>query len=138
MSLSDKCLEALENLQNDFVSYADWDYEVEELSRIVQAMYELGTFFVRQNFPPDLSLNPIDEIIDEFVVIGILEKAQAENSAIVCSVVAEISKVNPRLNQGIDSLFKKWSSEEKLFDVIKKPHLFSHLQEIYKIKKSSI
>ena len=135
MALSDTCFEALDDLQNDLVGYADWGYSPKELNRIVIAMFELGSFMVRQDIPPDSSLDKVDDAIDRIVVGILLEKAHTQNCKIICSILAEVAKMNARLNQSIESMVDDLTSESRLFDVIKAPHVLNQLQEIKKLKE---
>ena len=135
MALSDTCFEALDDLQNDLVSYADWGYSPKELNRIVIAMFELGSFMVRQDIPPDSSSDKVDDAIDRVVVGILLEKAHTQNCKIICSILAEVAKMNARLNQSIESMVDDLTSESRLFDVIKAPHVLNQLQEIKKLKE---
>jgi hypothetical protein len=133
MALSDTCFEALDDLQNDLVGYADWGYNPKELNRIVTAMFELGSFIVIQDIPPGSSLDKLDDAIDRVVVGNLLEKAHTQKCEIICSILAEIAKMNVRLNQGIESMIDDLTSEPRLFEVIKAPHVLSQLQEIKKL-----
>jgi len=134
MALSDTCFEALDGLQNGLVSYADYDYPSTELSRIVTAIYEVGEFMVRQDIPPNSPQVNVQEILDGVVVANILDKAYAEKSVKICSVLAGVAKINSRLNQSIESMIKELSSKERLLDVIKDPRLLDQLKEIKKLK----
>ena len=134
MALSDTCFEALETLQDGLVNYADDDYPPTELSRIVTAIYEVGEFMVRQDIPPNSPPVNVQEILDGVVVANILDKAYAEKSVKICSVLADVARINSRLNQSIESMITELSSKERLFDVIKDPRLLDQLKEIKHLK----
>jgi hypothetical protein len=134
MALSDTCFEALETLQDGLVSYADDDYLPTHLSRIVTAIYEVGEFMVRQDIPPNSPPVNVQEILDGVVVANILDKAYAEKSVKICSVLADVARINSRLNQSIESMITELSSKERLFDVIKDPRLLDQLKEIKHLK----
>ncbi len=80
MALSDTCYEALETLKDDLIGYADWEYSPVELGRIVNAMYELATFMVGQDLPPNSPKDNLNEIVDGVVVASMLDKAHNEKS----------------------------------------------------------
>lgn len=135
MALSDSCFDALNDLQYDMVGYADWGYSPKELNRIVNAMFELGTFMVRQDVSPEHSLDNVENAVDRVVLGSLLDKAHDQNCENICSVLAEIAKLNARLNQSIESMIGDLTSESGLLEVIKKPHILSQLQEIKKLKE---
>lgn len=134
MALSDTCSDALDDLQNDMVGYADWGYSTKELSRIVNAMFELGTFMVRQDIPPEFSLDKVENAVDRVVLGILLQKAHDQNCKNICSVLAEIAKLNARLNQSVESMISDLTSESRLLDVTKNPHILSQIQEIKRLK----
>ncbi len=136
MALSDTCFEALESLKDDLIGYADWDYSPVELSRIVNAMYELATFMVGQDMPPNSPKDNLNEVVDGVVVASILDKAHKEKSEKILSVLASIAKVNAKLSNSIDAMVENLSSKERMLDVIKDPRLMEQLKEIQKLRNT--
>ena len=135
MALSDTCADALNELQRDFVDYADWNYNPVELNRIINAMYELSEFVIRQDLPPNSNLDNLQEIIDKVVVASILDMAEKDGVTVICKVLAEVAMVNKKLEKSIKDMLKKLLSKEGLFDVIKTAQLLGQLQEIDKLMK---
>ena len=135
MALSDTCADALNELQRDFVDYADWNYNPVELNRIINAMYELSEFVIRQDLPPDTNLDNLQEIIDRVVVASILDMAEKEGVTVICQVLADVAKINTKLEKSIKDMLKKLTSKEGLFDVIKTAQLIGQLKNIDKLIK---
>jgi hypothetical protein len=135
MALSDTCSDALYELQNDFVGYADWNYKPSELSRIVNAMYELAEFMIRQDVSPHAKLEHLEEIIDGAVVARIFDIADEEGVNEVCGVIAKVAKENTRLAKSIQSMRAALTAKENLFDAIKAARLLEQLNEVDKIMK---
>jgi hypothetical protein len=134
MALSDACFEALNTLQDEMVSYADWEYAPSELSKVVEAMYELASFFARHDIDPDASQEKLEGMLDGIIVANILDKAHEEECDCIGQLLADVAKVNPRLSQSIDNMTKKLSSKEHFFDAIKNARMLSQLNEIKKLK----
>ena len=135
MALSDTCADALNELQRDFVDYADWNYNPVELNRIINAMYELSEFVIRQDLPPDTNLDNLQEIIDRVVVASILDMAEKEGVTVICQVLADVAKINTKLEKSIKDMLKKLTSKEGLFDVIKTAQLIGQLKNIDQLIK---
>ena len=135
MAMSDTCSDALRDLQLGFVNYADWNYNPVELNRVVNSMYELSEFVIRQDLPPDTNLDNLQEIIDRVVVASILDMAEKEGVTVICQVLADVAKINTKLEKSIKDMLKKLTSKEGLFDVIKTAQLIGQLKNIDKLIK---
>ena len=133
--MSDTCSDALRDLQLGFVNYADWNYNPVELNRVVNSMYELSEFVIRQDLPPDTNLDNLQEIIDRVVVASILDMAEKEGVTVICQVLADVAKINTKLEKSIKDMLKKLTSKEGLFDVIKTAQLIGQLKNIDKLIK---
>ena len=94
MSLSDTCAETIATLRGAFVQHADWGYSASELNRIINSIYDLADFMVRQDVSPRAPIEKVNEIVDGVVVAGILDTAHDGKVDGVCKTLAEISKVN--------------------------------------------
>ncbi len=134
MALSDTCAEALERLKTDIVDYANWDYPPTELSRIINAMYELATFMVVQDLPPKTQTDVLNEIVDGVVVASILDKAHKEKTAKFLPLISSIAKVNSRLSASIDVMVTTLTSQDASSHVNKDPRLLDQLKEIQRLK----
>ena len=135
MAMSDTCSDALRDLQLGFVNYADWNYNPVELNRVVNSMYELSEFVIRQDLPPDTNLDNLQEIIDRVVVASILDMAEKDGVTVICQVLADVAKINTKLEKSIKDMLKKLTSKEGLFDVIKTAQLIGQLKNIDKLIK---
>ena len=130
MALSDTCSEVLEELQSEFVSYADWSYSPVELNRIITAMFELAYFMARQDIPPDRPINALDNAVNNIVIVNILAKAKTNNTESVCDNLSSICKLNQRLQEGVEALITKLSSQEGMLEVLKDPYIYDQLNKI--------
>jgi hypothetical protein len=99
-------------------------------------MYELATFMVGQDLPPNSPKDNLNEIVDGVVVASMLDKAHNEKSKKILTVLASIAKVNTMLSNSIDDMVENLSSKERMLDVIKDPRLLDQLKEIQKLRNA--
>lgn len=135
MSLSDSCHSALDSLQDAFVHYCDWDYDIKYLNHVINAMYELASFTVVHDAPIGAQTNQIVDSIDKSVLLYILQ-VSSEKSKSVIPLLGKISKINKRLAESIDSLSNKMLHKENFFEMIIDPTIFNMLNELKMIKDS--
>ena len=130
MALSDTCADVLDTLATDLIHYSTMGYDPKELSKIITAMYELSSFMVTHDMPPDRPINALDNAVNNIVIVNILAKAKTNNTESVCDNLSSICKLNQRLQEGVEALITKLSSQEGMLEVLKDPYIYDQLNKI--------
>lgn len=136
MALSDTCAEVVHMLSMDFVNYADFDYTPSELNRLINGIYSLTEFMVAQDLSPECPEIFIEPGVNRNVIGNILmaafkireEDADCVDHTLI--MMSNIKKINPRLNNGIESLFEEIKTRPDHFMRAKNPKILEWLTKI--------
>ena len=127
MALSDTCADVLDTLATDLIHYSTMGYDPKELSKIITAMYELSSFMVTHDMPPDVVVNNLNMFLDNCVVDNLLQKAEKSGDNDFPEVLAGIARHNLRLKQGINNLINQLSNKDNTFELLKDSKLYDQL-----------
>ena len=130
MALSDVCYEVIDELQKSIIRNLDREYSAEELSHIIDAIYDLGTFSIQQDCWSSAENKEVNLIMDEIVLFGLIDEAYETKSKQVSMIFAGIAKVNSKLCQSITNMIEHLTMKDQLFEAIKTPHRLELLKEI--------
>ena len=127
MSLSDTCANVLDTLATDLIHYSTMGYDPKELSKIITAMYELSSFMVTHDMPPNMTTYNLDLFLDNCVVDNLLQKAEKGGENVFPEVLAGIARHNLRLKQGVNNLINQLSNKDNTFELLKDSKLYDQL-----------
>ncbi len=111
MALSDSCARILNELAKELVDYSDFGYEPKQVCHIVDALFSLASFVVGQDLPPDTP-NTDHSLGISRTVIGTIpgvesdgNDAEQASGPAIAKLLADVSKVHPRLRKGLDDVY---------------------------------
>lgn len=134
MALSDTCNDTLDTLQNDIVSYSEFNYNISELNKLFNAMFEMASFSVKHAYPFAMFDNKRNIFTGNLVIYGLLDKTSSENINSVLSIISEVAKINSRLSETLIEMLNYLHQSETVVDVDKYNVLIKQLTEILRLK----
>ena len=109
MSLSDSCIEISSELALTLAHYAHWDYSVDHLLPLVDAMFDIAAVGAALDVFPNHSKSNLDLVIHRRVVAELLHhiNSQSSKKQSALEALCRVASQSPRLNNAIAD-FREW------------------------------
>lgn len=109
MSLSDSCSEISSDLARTFAHYADWDYSVDQLLPLVDAMFNITAVGTALDLVPNRPRSDLDRVIHRRVMAELLHHidVRSDTKEAVLETLCRVASQSPRLNNAIAE-FREW------------------------------
>ena len=100
MSLSDSCIEISSELALTLAHYAHWDYSVDHLLPLVDAMFDIAAVGAALDVFPNHSKSNLDLVIHHI-------NSQSSKKQSALEALCRVASQSPRLNNAIAD-FREW------------------------------
>jgi|LauGreDrversion4_2_1035121.scaffolds.fasta_scaffold223995_2 hypothetical protein len=135
MALSDTCSDTLHQLGEGLVRYSDLGYKPEQLIPIIDALYNLATFTVRQDTPPEMSITDPSIGISRVVVGAILgveldHDCGKKSAAAILTLLPQIAKIHPKLAKSLDEVYVELAGKPENFLTKMFPNMLTKLEAV--------
>ncbi len=99
MALSDTCSDVSNQLASDIINYLDWGYEVEGISKLLDAIFLIASFQAAQDVP--FFSDAEQTLASNRIVIGLFENHLRNADEETRSHFSEVVQVNQRLKDAL-------------------------------------
>ncbi len=99
MALSDACSDVSDQLASDIIHYFEWKYEVESISKLVDAIFLLASFQASQDAPFLDESEPFHA--NKRIVINMFDNLLQQLNQDTRSIFSEVVKTNKRLSDAL-------------------------------------
>ena len=109
MALSDTCSDVSWQLASDIIHYLDWDYDIEDISKLIDVIFSIAAFQAKQDLP-FFSVSEQKQAMNRIVVgmfKSLLEKSDVESR----NFFSQIAHVN----QNLITALKSTDEESSIF-----------------------